>query len=127
MAGYLSGSMAPSTTVRSLPSPMPPSGLVLPPWHRQASGRPNLPAPAFIAFPGRPEASEEAKRTRFGAYYRISHRAILGDPENPSLKRLPETTGMDSKKPRFSAIFGDGMRTHANCHSDAKIPMAIGV
>jgi hypothetical protein len=39
MAGYLSGSMAPSTTVRSLPSPMPPSGLVLPPWHRQASGR----------------------------------------------------------------------------------------
>jgi hypothetical protein len=87
---------------------------------------PNLPAPASIAFPGRPEVSEEAKRTRFGGYYRISHRAILGDSENPSLKPLPDTTGMVSKIPRFSAIFEDGMRTLANGQGNAKIPLTIG-
>jgi hypothetical protein len=49
----------------------------------------------------------------FGAYYRISLRSNRGDPENPSLKRLPDTTGMVSKIPRFSAILEDVLRTLA--------------
>ena len=62
----------------------------------------------------------------FSHYYRISNGTIPGDPCNPCPKPLPDTTGMVSKIPRFSAIFGDGMRTLANCHYDAKIPLAIG-
>jgi hypothetical protein len=71
-------------------------------------------------------ASGWAKRTRFGAYYRIPSWLNRGGPENPSSKPLPDTTGMVSKIPRFPAILGVGLRTLANCHCDAKIPMAIG-
>jgi hypothetical protein len=71
-------------------------------------------------------ASGEAGRTRFGAYYRIPPRSKRGDPEKTSLKPLPDTTGMVSKIPRFSAIFGDGMTTLANGQRNARIPLAIG-
>jgi hypothetical protein len=71
-------------------------------------------------------ASGAAKQIRFGAYYRIRFLSQCGDHQNPRSKPLPDTTGMLSKIPRFSAILGVGLRTLANCHCDAKIPMAIG-
>jgi hypothetical protein len=36
------------------------------------------------------------------------------------------TTGALSKTPRFSTIFGVGLRSLANCHRHARMPMAIG-
>jgi hypothetical protein len=108
------------------PHMIPLRGAPVPPCRIARVGTSNRPTRPPIAFWGRKVASGEAERTRFGTYYRISFRSNRGDPEKPSLQPLPDTTGMVSKIPRFSAIFGDGMRTLANCHCDAKIPMAIG-
>lgn len=111
------------------------NGLVRTPIGRAARNRPcriarrpgvRCRAGASIAFYGPARASEGANLARFGDYYRISPRSIPGGPHKRSLKPLPDTTGMLSGLPRFFAISRVGLRTLANCHCDAKIPMAIG-